>query len=134
MTRFNVLMERGFTGCMIVGQTRDQMRNRMVVLYALPGNFTEVGIHDGIDSWIASASQNPFGLDSAARLAEIADGKWFEVETGQTKRRYADGTYLGTQAPRDRRRIAPPLPDMAPVMRRRIVAQPEVKERHRVRP
>ena len=93
MSRFNVLMQTHFRGCMCIGVGFDSHRSRHVQLYALPDNEVHVGVYDGIDCWIASAATNPFGLDADKRLREIAQGAVFEIEQGQTDMRYADGTY-----------------------------------------
>lgn len=93
MSRFNILMQNAFHGCMAIGLGYDAHRGRHINLYAIPGDFEHVGVYDGVDAWIATAIMNPFGLDAAKRLAEIQQGAVFEIEQGQTRMRYADGTY-----------------------------------------
>lgn len=134
MSRFNVLMQSKFMGCMVIGLGRDEGRKRHVVLYALPDDEVHVGIHDGIDSWIGNAASNPFGLDAAKRLREIADGRVFEIEQGQTFRRFEDGTYQREEgAPRARRRLGGAIPALPlPIV---PVASPlasAVRERKRI--
>lgn len=113
-----------FGACMHIATTFDPHRKRQVRVYALPGEFENVGISDGTDAWIAPVIANPFagqGVDVKAIIGQIREGTFKGPVTGAMERLSSSG----------RRRILigdppPPAAVEAPVApastRRRIVA------------
>jgi hypothetical protein len=74
MSRHLYYLKNGFDSCRLLAQTRDVHRNRDVRVYMLPGEFEYVGVHDGVDKWIAPVIANPFSVDVRKLLAAIASG------------------------------------------------------------
>ncbi len=60
-----------FSSCKLLAVSRDLNRGRDVRIYHIPGCFTEVGIADGTDSWIAPAAASCFDAPIQKLLDEI---------------------------------------------------------------
>src|SRR5487761_2681130 len=65
------LMISQFSSCKLLAVSRDLNRDRDVRIYHIPGCFTEVGIADGTDSWIAPAAASCFDAPIQKLLEEI---------------------------------------------------------------
>lgn len=74
MSRFTFYLRSGFDSCRLLAETRDVHRNRDVRVYMLPGEFEYVGVHDGVDKWIAPVVANPFAVDVRKLLANVTSG------------------------------------------------------------
>lgn len=99
MSRFTFYLRNGFDSCRLLAKTRDVHRDRDVSVYALPGEFEYVGVHDGVDKWIAPVIANPFSVDVRKLLANISSGVSTPEEAPTTKARVR---LVSTEVPRVR--------------------------------
>lgn len=70
-----------FSSCRHLANAHDPYRNRDVKLYALPGEFSHVGVTDGVDAWIAPAAPSLFSVDVLALLNRLRLGEDIRVAT-----------------------------------------------------
>ena len=71
--RFNHYFSNHFGSCRLLKEMRDPHRERDVSVYALPGEFSCVGITDGIDAWVAPVATG-FLEDVRKMLLQIQAG------------------------------------------------------------
>lgn len=144
MSRYNKYLDSKFHGCQVIGHRDDPGRARRIMVYAMPDDYAMIGLFDGVDAWVTEAR----GADLIA-LQSLADGAVYEVELGQHRARFADGSYIygsemadimGIGTTRSRRRIgeAPPpaqaeLPLASTRRRISLPTQAEVLPRERRR-
>ena len=75
MSRFNRYLESHFAGCRQIATAFDHCRTRDVKLFALPGEFTMVGVSDGTDCWMAPVIADPFSVRVQSLLDMLREGK-----------------------------------------------------------
>lgn len=97
--RYNHHFASHFSSCVLLASAFDPHRNRQVQLRALPGEFSVVGVTDGVDAWIAPVAGDPFSVNIARIIEEFA-------RTGRVP-----GTDL---SPRSRRALPHVVPDPTP--------------------
>lgn len=117
MSRYNLLINTHFSSCRLLVEGHDPHRDRKVKVFMVPGDFSVVGLTDGVDSWIAPTSVAPSDLFDKVRrvLHDIQNGKHVEV----------------AQVGRARIRVQPPTE--APKPRVRVsAAQTPTQERRRI--
>lgn len=74
MSGYKYHMGNKFNTCRLIGKAWDEHRKRDVSIFHIPGNFDYVGVHDGVDSWIAPVIANPFRGLEKRQLDRIRDG------------------------------------------------------------
>lgn len=79
MSRYNRHFANHFSSCRLLAYAYDPHRQRDVKLYMIPGEVEVVGVHDGVDSWIAPALNELFSVDVKTLMRAIFDGKDVEV-------------------------------------------------------
>jgi hypothetical protein len=111
--RYNHYFKSGFGGCRLLYDGHDPHRNREVRVYALPGEFSVVGVTDGVDTWIASSATAPSEMFDRVRkaLTALQEGTPVPSPTATVPRRALN------LPPQD---VVPP--------RRRLVLPPEEKK------
>lgn len=117
MSRFNHYFQNQFAGCVVLAIGRDESRDRDIRVVALPGEFTMVGLADGVDAWVAGVNSmgSPLIAQAAARLKLLANG-----------------TLHLTPTPGARRRAVLSLEDDPPQTRVRLLANEESTPRRRL--
>jgi len=94
---FKHYINSGFVSCTLVAKAYDHIRHRDVRIYLVPGYPEDLGVTDGVDSWVCPLSCNPFSVNVARVVADIVAGKPYQV---------VDGTRgLGTNREKKRRVI-----------------------------
>lgn len=73
--RFNKLLGSHFAGCLVLARARDVYRNRDVTVHMIPGDFSIVGVSDGVEAWIAPVVVNPFSVNVKKLLEDVQAGK-----------------------------------------------------------
>lgn len=68
-------MNSGYAGCQLLAYARDHVRMRDVRIYKIPGEFDDVGITDGTDTWIAPVKADVFSVNVKRLMDDIAAGK-----------------------------------------------------------
>lgn len=69
------LINSHFSTCRLLAEAYDPYRKRQVKLYALPGEFSYVGVTDTTDAWVAPASASIFSVDVVRLLNRIRAGE-----------------------------------------------------------
>lgn len=69
------LINSHFSTCRLLAEAYDPYRKRPVKLYALPGEFSYVGVSDSTDAWVAPASASIFSVDVVRLLDKIRAGE-----------------------------------------------------------
>lgn len=69
------LINSHFSTCRLLAEAYDPYRKREVKLYALPGEFSYVGVSDSTDAWVAPASASIFSVDVVRLLDKIRAGE-----------------------------------------------------------
>ncbi len=91
ISNFKYHMTNRFAGCVHIATTHDPYRNRVVQIFAMPGDFELVGIYDGVDRWVAPVSAEPFvnfGVKVKALLESLRAGTFQRpVESTAARRR-----------------------------------------------
>lgn len=75
-----------FAQCRHIANAYDPHRLRDVKLYHIPGDFTVVGVSDGVDTWIAPTACNPFSVDVVRLYERIRNGEILEAPNQVRKR------------------------------------------------
>lgn len=75
MSRYNNYFANGFRACRLLAYARDNHRNRDVRIYAMPGEFSVVGVTDDTDCWIAPVSADPFSVNITRLMKDLGEGK-----------------------------------------------------------
>lgn len=69
MNRFNAYFVNHFSNCTTLVEGYDPHRDRKVLIKIIPGDFSIVGVTDGVDAWVAPLSVAPSELFDLVRKA-----------------------------------------------------------------
>jgi len=86
VSKYNRFLESQFSGCRLLAHAVDNCRNRQVRVYALPGEFSIVGVSDGVDAWLAPVIADPFSVNVGRLLDRLRAGEDIKVEPLPSKR------------------------------------------------
>lgn len=115
--KYNRYFADGFRSCRLLATGHDPHRNRQVQVRMIPGEYELVGMHDGVDSWVAPVI-SPFLHHVKRCLDEILKG-------GNPA-----PILLGGEAkPAARKRVVikEPEPEIKPRARRVLIEEPEAE-------
>lgn len=68
-------MGNHFGSCRVIAYAFDNCRGRDVSIFAVPGEFDDVGVSDGTDCWIAPAAASLFSVNVQRLMQDLQAGK-----------------------------------------------------------
>ncbi len=76
MNRFNQYLNSGFASCRLIARAYDSGRQREIRMYMMPGYADNVGLTDGIDSWVCPTNVliPPHGVPISKLVADTHAG------------------------------------------------------------
>lgn len=129
--KYNHYFISGFSGCKLVAEGHDPYRKRHVRMFMIPGEDQIVGVHDGVDGWVAPLS-SPFleHVRSAIRRFVSGESVPFPLALAHKDPGPSEGSNRSRRV-----RIAAPVeePEPAPSRRRVIVEETPARRPGRVR-
>lgn len=84
MNRYNGYMGNHFRDLPLLVEGHDPHRDRKVLVKVIPGDFSIVGVTDGVDAWIAPLSVAPSALFDRVRAAMAAYREGKPLQAAET--------------------------------------------------